>query len=53
MKKTDDDRQTIIGACVAVAFALVVFGFLWSGYSECNDQGGQYVRGLFWMECVK
>ena len=23
-----------------------------SGYIDCNEIGGKYVRGLFWMECV-
>ena len=22
------------------------------GYSKCEDSGGNYVRGLFWMECL-
>ena len=36
---------------VAVACALGVV--LYSGWRSCEAQGGQYVRGLFWMECVK
>lgn len=26
---------------------------LWVGKIECDKSGGVYIRGLFWMECIK
>jgi hypothetical protein len=42
---------------IQITLLLCSVVFLWVylgiGYIECRDIGGQYVRGLFWMECVK
>lgn len=39
---------------VAITFALcLALALLWRGWRECSARGGQYVRGLVWMECVR
>jgi hypothetical protein len=38
---------------ILVAFVLTVGVLLWRGYRACEAAGGTYVRGLFWMECIK
>lgn len=43
-------RWVVVGVLVAVTVAIMVAMGL--GYVECRDAGGQYVRGLFWMECI-
>lgn len=40
-------RAVILFAIIAVLIALGV------GNRRCNAEGGTYVRGLLWMECVK
>ena len=47
------DKTEIIGATLAVVALIVIGSLLVSGYSECSEIGGDYVRGLFWMKCVK
>lgn len=32
---------------ISVSILLLV-----DGYVDCSDVGGDYVRGLFWMECL-
>ncbi len=36
-----------------VGIAMVGLFFMASGYLDCKDQGGKYVRGFFWMECLE
>ena len=37
-----------------VFVALIVFAIvIHELHSDCLDSGGQYVRGLFWFECIK
>ena len=47
------DKSEIIGATLAVVALIVIGSLLVSGYSECSAIGGDYVRGLLWMKCVK
>jgi hypothetical protein len=37
---------------VAIAILAILLG-LALGYRQCETSGGQYMRGLFWMECVR
>ena len=39
------------GAVVLVL--MVVLALLWHGWRACAQSGGHYVRGLFWMECIR
>lgn len=39
---------------VAIAVAIVtILAVLVLGAVQCSAGGGQYVRGLLWMECVR
>ncbi|CAM0015032.1 hypothetical protein VPHK379_0089 [Vibrio phage K379] len=35
---------------ILIILTLTILGLLAKGYSDCD---GQYVRGLFWYECVR
>lgn len=36
-----------------VAFIIGYFVITAIQYSDCDDLGGAFVRGLFWFECIK
>ena len=38
------------GICVVIVATLIALGV---GWRSCDRQGGQYVRGLVWMECIR
>ena len=38
---------------IFISMAIGCWASLIVGYLTCNAFGGQYVRGLFWMECIK
>ena len=39
-------------AIIAVILVVIVFTVLGMGYIECQELGGDYVRGLVSMECI-
>lgn len=36
-----------------IAAAIIVLMLLERGRRDCARERGQYVRGLFWMECIR
>jgi hypothetical protein len=38
---------------LSVVIVLVICVALYIGWRNCRERGGTYVRGLFWLECVK
>ena len=40
------DKYIFVGVIATVVIALSI------GYVDCNGRGGDYVRGLFWMNCI-
>ncbi|MFT6988194.1 MAG: hypothetical protein ACJASL_000154 [Paraglaciecola sp.] len=36
-----------------LAFLIAMFWFMFSGYQDCNNEGGVYARTLFWFTCIK
>jgi hypothetical protein len=45
-----NSRASNIAMIVVVGTVLLC---LLSGYRNCTRRGGHYVRGLFWMECIR
>jgi hypothetical protein len=43
-------RTTLV---LFIACAVFAWAYLIAGYVNCHTAGGKYVRGLFWMECIK
>ena len=48
MRGVDDLFQAL-----AVILITLLFGYLIDGYFDCTAIGGEYVRGLFLMECIE
>lgn len=48
MKKADALLNAALLFVVVLAMLLLI-----NGMQECHARGGHYVRGLFWMECVR
>jgi hypothetical protein len=48
----NDDKHLAIGAVFAAILFTSVFYFVGVEYSDCKDQGGDLVRGIFWLKCI-
>lgn len=35
-----------------LAFVVGILTVQIVGWVQCDDRGGDYVRGMFWMECI-
>lgn len=46
------DRRFVYETLVVILVLVVIFALL-SGWRDCRSRGGAYVRGLFWMECIR
>ena len=46
-------RDELVGICIMGFVLLVFFLCLASSASDCSNEGGQLVRGVFWFECVR
>lgn len=44
--------KTTIGLLVVLAAAAALPWLAWTESRQCAADGGAYVRGLFWFECV-
>jgi hypothetical protein len=44
--------RAILNALISFAI-IVTLALLVGGERSCQRRGGHYVRGLFWMECVR
>jgi predicted cobalt transporter CbtA len=38
---------------IASLICTIAIALMLRGYFDCSDAGGDYVRGILWMECVK
>lgn len=47
-------RKPVIGIYQAIIVVAAIFVWLGiaAGCQRCTDEGGQYVRGVVWFECV-
>ncbi len=43
----------MISKVIAVLIVLIALALVANGYMNCSEQGGTYVRGVFWMECLR
>lgn len=50
--KLIDFRYRLMLVILAIA-AVAVQVALYRGNAKCHASGGHYVRGLYWMECVR
>ena len=40
-------------AVVAFLFcAILILGFIFSQYKECESRDGEFVRGVIWFKCI-
>ncbi len=46
-------KSEIVIAVIFFIIGCAYFIALLHGYTDCAAAGGDYVRGLFWVECVK
>ncbi len=51
MKRNDDLVMAIIVSFVVLAMIFST-GIGVRQWADCNDKGGDYVRGVFWYTCV-
>lgn len=47
------NRMEIFSSALLTAFVITVLWIMLAGQAECTESGGQYVRGMFWFECVR
>jgi len=47
------DRLLAVYRAATALVVLVILLALGFGWHDCRLSGGQYVRGLFWMECIR
>lgn len=47
-----NNKYQLIMVFVAILFICSVIYFLYSGWRECSDSGGVYLKAAFWYECV-
>jgi hypothetical protein len=46
------DRAGVLWLICILAFFVGTCVVMFNGYQDCQDKGGKYVRGMFWMECI-
>lgn len=47
-----DQAADWIGVVAFLAIVVLVSYLLISGYSDCANRGGVYVRSVFWYACI-
>jgi hypothetical protein len=45
--------MTMMGRVLTVVSIIVVLMLLFNGWRNCTRSGGRYVRGVFFMECIR
>lgn len=47
------DRMFTISSVLIIISVFVLAGLVMKGKADCDSQGGKYVKGVFWYECVE
>lgn len=47
------NRAEILIAATCIVFAAVLMGILASEHTECRNAGGDLVRTIMWVTCIK